>query len=175
MTDPRKSSTTAPPRDVVSNAELVRWSLGCLNAKEVNNLRSFWTADTVVDFPTGKCRGADAIADYFEQVFAAVHDFDMEIVSIAESGKDVLVHWHLTGRHVGTFVGVAGTGRPIALDGFDHFIIADRKVVTNTVRYDQMEFARQIRMLPPDGSVADRVMKAVFNAKTLVTGIVRRR
>lgn len=176
MSDPRKSSTTtAPPKDDVSNAELVRWALGRLNAKDITGLRRFWTADTIVDFPTGTCRGADAIAAYFEEVFAAVHDFDMEVVSIAESGKDVLVHWHLTGRHVGTFVGVAGTGRPIALDGFDHFVIADRKVATNTVRYDQMEFARQIKMLPPDGSNADRAMKAAFNARTRVAGSIRRR
>ncbi|MFF0815593.1 ester cyclase [Rhodococcus sp. NPDC003318] len=176
MSDPsHTSTTTAPPRDV-SNTELVRWAFGRLNANDVDSLRSFWwTADSVVRFPTGTCRGTAEIAAYFDQLFAAVADFAMEVVSISESGDDVFVHWHVTGRHVGTFVGVAGTGRRIDFEGIDHFVVAGGKVDTNTVRYDQMEFARQIHMLPPDGSMADRAMKAAFNATTRVVGIVRRR
>ncbi|SDD44572.1 ester cyclase [Rhodococcus tukisamuensis] len=174
MPDPRHTSTTtAPPRDV-SDAELVRWAIGRLNAKDIDSLRTFWTANSVVHFPTGTCRGTADIAAYFEQVFAAVPDFDLEIESIAQSGGDVFVHWHLTGRHVGPLFGIAGTGRRIDFEGIEHFVIADGKVVTNTVRYDQMEFARQIKMLPLDGSIADRAMKAVFNAKTRVVGIARR-
>jgi hypothetical protein len=38
-----------------------------------------------------------------------------------------------------------------------------------------MEFARQIKLLPPDGSIADRAMKAAFNAKTRVVSMTRRR
>ncbi|WP_231869068.1 ester cyclase [Rhodococcus opacus] len=94
---------------------------------------------------------------------------------MAEAGNDVLVHWHLTGRHVGTFVGIAAAGRRIEFEGFDHFVIADGKVVTNMVRYDQMEFARQIKLLPPDGSIADRALKAAFNAKPVWRAIARRR
>ena len=94
---------------------------------------------------------------------------------MAEAGNDVLVHWRVTGRHVGTFVGVAATGRRIEFEGFDHFVIEDGKVVTNTVRYDQMEFARQIELLPPDGLIADRALKAAFNAKTRVVNMARRR
>lgn len=103
-------------------------------------------------------------------MFAAVTDFAFELISIAESGNDVLVHWHLTGRHVGTFVGIAATGRRIDFEGFDYFVI-----VTTTVRYDQMKFARQIKLLPTDGSIADRAMNGVFNAKTRIAGLARRR
>ncbi|SEC32481.1 ester cyclase [Rhodococcus koreensis] len=175
MSDRSPTSTTFPPPNDVSNALLVRWAFERINAKDVGSLRSFWTSDSTVHFPTGTCRGSDEIAVYFDQVFAAVSDFAFEIVAMAEAGNDVLVHWRLTGRHVGTFVGVAATGRRIEFEGFDHFVIADGKVVTNTVRYDQMEFARQIKLLPPDGSIADRALKAAFNAKTRVVGIARRR
>ncbi|MFC4604503.1 ester cyclase [Rhodococcus kronopolitis] len=167
-------SPTTPPSDV-SNTQLVQWAFDRINAHDVDSLRNFWTADSTVHLPTGTCRGSAQIAAYFNQVFAAVADFSFEIVSIAESGNDVLVHWRLTGRHVGTFVGIAATGRQIELEGFDHFVIRDGKVATNTVRYDQMEFARQIKLLPADGSVADRAMKAAFNAKTRLVGITRRR
>ncbi|WP_307854319.1 ester cyclase [Rhodococcus sp. B50] len=126
-------------------------------------------------FPYGTCHGYAEIAAYFEEVFVALADFTLEIISIAEAGNDVLVHWHLSGRHVGTFAGIAATGRHIDLEGFDHFILENGHVVTNTVRYDQMEFARQIKLLPADRSFADRALKAAFNATTRVGHLVRRR
>ncbi|GAA4471941.1 hypothetical protein GCM10023094_03520 [Rhodococcus olei] len=176
MPDHRLTSTAVAPPNDASNAELVRWAFDRLNAKDVQSLRTyFWTADSVVHFPTGTCRGSAEIAGYFDQVFAAIADFAMESVAVAASGDDVFVHWHLTGRHVDTFAGIAATGRRIDLEGMDHFVIADGTVVTNTVRYDQMEFARQIKLLPPDGSIADRAMKAGFNVTTHVLGMARRR
>ncbi|QYB02657.1 ester cyclase [Rhodococcus sp. USK10] len=175
MSEHSPTSTTTPPPNDVSNALLVRWAFERINAKDVASLRNFWTSDSTVHFPTGTCRGSDEIAVYFEQVFAAVSDLVFEIVSMAEAGNDVLAHWRVTGRHVGAFVGVAATGRRIEFEGFDHFVIAGGKVVANTVRYDQMEFDRQIKLLPPDGSIADRALKAAFNAKTRVVGMARRR
>ncbi|QYB00455.1 ester cyclase (plasmid) [Rhodococcus sp. USK10] len=176
MPDPSPTSTPLAPPNDVTNAQLVQWAFDRINAQDVESLRNFfWTADSTVHFPTGTCHGSTEIAAYFDQVFAAVTDFAFEMVSIAESGNDVLAHWHLTGRHVGTFVGIAATGRRIDFEGFDHFVIEDKKVVTNTVRYDQMEFARQIKLLPPDGSIADRGLKAAFNAKTRVVSVARRR
>ncbi|ABG99441.1 possible ester cyclase (plasmid) [Rhodococcus jostii RHA1] len=170
------TSSAVPPPNDASKTHLVRWAIDRINAHDVDSLRNyFWAADSLVHFPTGTCRGSTEVATYFNQVFDAVADFAFEIVSIAESGDDVLLHWHVSGQHVGTFVGIAATGQRIEFDGFDHFVIVDGKVVTNTVRYDQMEFARQIKLLPPDGSIADRALKAAFNAKTRVVSMTRRR
>lgn len=175
MPDHTISSTPIAPPNDASKTQLVQWAIGRISAQDLDSLRNFWTADTTVHFPTGTCHGHAEIAAYFEQVFAALADFTLEIVSVAESGHDVLVHWHLTGQHVGTFMGIAGTGRRIDLEGFDHFVVENDHVVTNTVRYDQMEFARQIQLLPADGSVADRALKVAFNAVTRVRHLARRR
>jgi hypothetical protein len=40
------------------------------------------------------------------------------------------------------------------------------RIVENTVYYDGLTFARQIGMLPRQGSAADRAMLAAFNAAT---------
>lgn len=66
------------------------------------------------------------------------------------------------------------TGRKIALDGIDHFVVRDGAVATNFVGFDQMQFARQTGMLPPDGSRADRAMKTAFNARSRLTARLRR-
>lgn len=159
-------TTTTPPTDV-SNGELVRWAFEVLNTRDVTPLRAFWTDATVERFPQETARGADAIAAYFEATFAALPDFHIEIVALVEQGDDVFVQWHLTGTHSGAaFQGIEPTGRPVALDGIDHFVVRDDMVASNFVVYDQMQFARQVGMLPADGSRADRGMKAAFNAKT---------
>lgn len=156
-----------PPVDV-SNGELVRWSFGVLNSRDVSALRPLWSDESIERFPDRTCRGADEIAAYFESLFAALPDWHMQLVGIAEQGDDVFAQWHLTGTHLGPLLGIAPTGKAIAVDGMDHFVLRDGKVVTNFVVVDQMQYARQIGMMPPDGSPADRALKAAFNARTRV-------
>lgn len=167
--------TALAPPSPATNTDLVRWAFSRLNAHDLDSVRQFWTDDTVEHFPTGTVRGADDIAAYFQSVFDALDGFNLEIISAVGEGDDVFVHWRLTGRHAGTFLGVAPTGKAVDLEGMDHFALADGLVVSNTVRYDQMEFARQIGLMPPDGSAADRALKAAFNAKVRAVGAMRRR
>jgi predicted SnoaL-like aldol condensation-catalyzing enzyme len=166
----------ATPPTGVSNAEVIRWAFEMLNTRDVEPLRALWTDATLERFPSVTLHGAEAMADYFTTLFAALPDFRMKVVAIAESGDDVFVHWHLTGTHTGGRVeGVEPTGRALAIDGMDHFVIRDNTVATNFVVFDQMQFARQIGMLPPDGSPADRATKAAFNAKTRLLARLRGR
>lgn len=164
----------APPTGV-GNGELVRWLFEVVNARDVETLRRIWTPRTIERFPDGTYQGADALAAYFAAAFAALPDWHIRVVSIVEQGEDVFVHWHLTGTHTGAaFLGIEATGRAIALDGIDHFVLRDGLVVTNFVVFDQMQFARQIGLLPRDGSRADRALKAAFNARTRLARRLRR-
>jgi steroid delta-isomerase-like uncharacterized protein len=156
----------ASPPTGVSNGELIRWAFDALNRRDLDALRQTWTAETVDRFPDRTCRGPDEIAGYFEDAFAAIPDWNMQVVAIAEQGEDVFVHWHLEGTHQGPLLGIEATGKPLAIDGMDHFVIRDGKVVTNFVVFDQMQYARQIGMMPPDASAADKGLKAAFNART---------
>jgi len=159
-----------------SNGALVRWTFAVINERDVTALRSVWTDATVERFPATTVRGADAMVAYFETLFAALPDLHMRVVALAEDGEDVFVHWHLTGTHTGSpFEGIDATGRTVAIDGMDHFVIRDGTIATNFVVFDQMQFARQIGLLPPDGSRADRATKAAFNAKTRLLARLRRR
>jgi predicted ester cyclase len=165
---------TTPPAGV-SNTELIRWAFERLNARDLAGLRQFWGPETVERFPDGTCTGSDEIAAYFATAMAAMPDWHMEVVKIAEHGDDVFVHWHLTGTHSGgPFQGIEPTDKTVALDGMDHFVLRDGRVVSNFVVFDQMQFARAIGMLPPDGSRADRAVKKAFNARTRLVTRLRR-
>ncbi len=70
--------------------------------------------------------------------------------------------------------GIAPTGNSFELDGVDHFVLRDGKIESNFVVFDQLQFARQIGMMPADGSTADRAMKAAFNGKTRLRERIKR-
>ena len=90
----------------------------------------------------------------------------MEIVGLTAQDDDVFVQWRLQGRHTGPLLGIAPTGKELTIDGMDHFVLRDGRVVSNFVVFDRFQYAQQLGMMPPDGSRADRGMKAAFNAQT---------
>jgi hypothetical protein len=77
------------------------------------------------------------------------------------------VEWRLEGTLDGApFMGIEPTGKHVEIRGFDLFELEDGDLVSNTAYFDGMGFARQIGMLPPDGSGTDRAMRSAFNAVT---------
>ena len=166
--------TTATAPENATNAELIRWAFDMLNQHDVAPLRRFWTDASVERFPDRTCHGTDEIAGYFEEAFAAIPDFHMEVLAVAEQGEDVFVHWHLTGTHLGPIMGIEPTGKKLSIDGMDHFVLRDGAVVSNFVVFDQMQYALQLGMLPPPGSSGDRAFKGMFNARTKLAGRLKR-
>jgi steroid delta-isomerase-like uncharacterized protein len=156
----------ATPPTGVSNAELIRWSFDQLNRHDSSAMRQLWRDDTLQRFPDRTCHGADEIAAYFEETFAALPDLHVAIVALVERDDEVFVRWRLTGTQQGRIQGIDGTGRRIELDGVDHFTLRDGAIVSNFVVFDQLQWGRQIGLMPPAGSAADRGMKAAFNART---------
>ena len=61
------------------------------------------------------------------------------------------------------------------LRGTDLMEVRDGKNVSNTAYYDGMSFARQIGLMPPQDSGAERAMKSAFNAATRVRRAVAER
>lgn len=168
------ADASTPPKGV-SPEELVRWTFGRINAHDIDAIMPLWSK-TVEHFPQGTRRGADAIADYFFEVIAAMpNDFQLEIQGLAAQGEDVFVRWEMSGTFNGAkFNGIAATGARIELGGIDHFVIRDDAIVSNHVQFDQMNFARQLGMLPEDGSLPDKALKSLFNLKTSAAGAIKR-
>lgn len=165
---------TAEVPTQASNAELVAWAFEMINQRNIEILKQFWTPETEERFPDRTCHGADEIAAYFEDVLGALSDFRLQPVTITEQGDDVFVQWQMTGTHTGTFMGIAPTGKQIAVAGMDHFVVRDGKVISNFVVFDRMQFAQQIGMMAPDDSRADRTLKGAFNARTKLAARLRR-
>ena len=58
--------------------------------------------------------------------------------------------------------------KAIDVRGLDLIELEDGEIVTLTAYYDGASFARQVGLLPPEGSGAERAMMGAFNAVTKV-------
>jgi steroid delta-isomerase-like uncharacterized protein len=122
----------------------------------------------------------EEVVAWFRGFFDAVPDLHMDVedVTIAgEPGRErVTVRWHITGTFSGApYMGIQPTGRPVDLRGMDLIDVEDGRVAGNNIYYDQLTFARQVGMLPAEGSQGDRLMTGVFNLVTKARAAVRQR
>jgi len=101
----------------------------------------------------------------------AVPDLRFEIVSTTTEDDRCAVQYRIRGTFAGpgTLSGLAATGHPIAIEGFDLLTVRDGLIQSNEAFPDSIALPRQIGMMPPQGSAADRRLMSAFNAKTRVT------
>jgi steroid delta-isomerase-like uncharacterized protein len=124
----------------------------------------------------GEFRGKDAVRDFFRELFAAMPDFHMTVEHVVADESTVVVKWRARATFTSApFQGIQPTGKPVEIRGLDFFEIEDGLIRRNTVFYDGASFARQIGMLPREGSLTDRMMRVLFNLKTRLVRPFRRR
>jgi glyoxylase-like metal-dependent hydrolase (beta-lactamase superfamily II)/predicted ester cyclase len=157
-----------------SKAEAVaRRYFEAIDARDLETVVSLWAeggrenvrgqVDTVA--PEG-------VREFIGGLIDAIPDLHMEIVSTTTEDDRCGVQWRLTGTFAGPggFGGIAPTGRRIELEGLDVLTVRDGLIQSNDAFTDAMTFARQIGMMPPEGSAAEQRMTGAFNAKTRLSG-----
>lgn len=155
---------------------IARRAFMALARHDLDHPELIWAEGAVDHFlPVGDAVGREAIVGYFRDMFAAIPDLDIAVERTVAAPPYVVVQWRLTGTFTGRRLqGVRPTGRRIDLRGCDVAEIRDGLVVDNTVYWDGAEFARQVGLLPAQGSRADRALLRAFNASTWVRGLGRR-
>ena len=145
--------------------------LAAANAHDIEGMVSFWELGAVETFPTfGETyRLPDEFASNFESLFKAVPDVSWEIVSVTADGNRAVVRSKMSGTHLGTYQGIARTGRQFSIETIDFLQIRDGKIVHNDVVLDGLEILRQLGVLPPAGSRRERAMQKGFNTMTAAT------
>lgn len=137
-----------------------------LKRHDLDAMQSRARDDAIDDFVAiGQFRGRAAIRGLFNELLGAFPDFDIEVVHMVGDDQHAVIQWHATGTFTGTpFQGVHATGRRVDLRGCDVMRFEDGKLTHNTIYYDGLGFARQVGLLPREGSAADKAMTAAFNA-----------
>jgi hydroxyacylglutathione hydrolase len=113
----------------------------------------------------------DGVREFIGALMAAIPDLSMQVISTTTEAERCGVHWRLTGTFAGPgqLSGIAPTGQRVELEGFDLLRVRDGLIHSNDAFSDTATFARQIGMLPAQGSSAEQRMAGAFNAKTRLT------
>lgn len=157
-----------------SKAEAIaRRYFAAIDARDLESAISMW-ADGGHENVRGQVDvlAPEGVREFLGEMFAAVPDLSMEVISTTTEQDRCGVQWRLRGTFAGPgpFGGVAPTGTPIELEGFDLITVRDDLIQSNDAFTDSTTFARQIGMLPPQDSQAEKRMMGAFNAKTRLTG-----
>jgi steroid delta-isomerase-like uncharacterized protein len=157
--------------------EKVRAYFEAMDNRDAEGMASHWSDEGVEDVvPVGVLRGRDELREYFSSLFAAMPDARTTVTRLIAGEQSCAVEWRLEGTLSGApFMGIEPTDKHVEIRGFDLFELENEKLVSNTAYFDGMGFARQIGMLPPDGSGTDRAMRGAFNAVTKLRRAVAER
>jgi steroid delta-isomerase-like uncharacterized protein len=170
-----------PQRKRITRRKAVEQTLrsyfDAIDNRDPDAIVAHWREDGVDDVvPVGVLRGRDEMRGYFEMLFAAVPDTRMTVTRLVAGEQSCAVEWRIEGTFDGApYLGIEPTGKHVEMRGFDLFELEDGELVTCTGYFDGASFARQIGMLPADGSGADRAMKSAFNAMTKLRRAVAER
>jgi steroid delta-isomerase-like uncharacterized protein len=116
--------------------------------------------------------GRAAIRAFFESLFAAFPDFDLQVERVTADASSAVVQWRSIGTFSGApFEGIEPNGKRVEIRGADCMVFEDGRIRHNTIYYDGATFARAVGLLPAQGSATERGMTAAFNA---VTGLKKR-
>ena len=123
--------------------------------------------------PVGELRVPDELRAYFEELFAAMPDFEYEVTSLIEQGDRVAVHWTATGHFSGRpYAGIRANGSTIATEGADLIEVEDGLIKRLDSYWDDSAIARQIGVLPARKSAQERLLLGLFNTKTRLKSLL---
>jgi steroid delta-isomerase-like uncharacterized protein len=148
--------------------ERARSYFEAMDRRDVAGMLEHWREDGVEDVvAVGVLRGNEDRGSFFGSMFAAMPDARTTVMRLVAGEQSCAVEWRLEGTFEGApFMGVEPTGRHVEMRGMDLLEFEDGQIVSLTAYSDGAAFARQIGLLPADGSGADRAMKSAFNALT---------
>jgi steroid delta-isomerase-like uncharacterized protein len=175
------ASSEKPQRKRITRRKAVEQKLRsyfeAMDNRDAHAMASHWREDGVEDIvPVGVLRGHDELRDYFASLFAAMPDARTTVTRLVAGEQSCAVEWRLEATLNGEpLMGIEPNGKHIEIRGFDLFELEDGELVSNTAYFDGAGLARQIGMLPADGSGADRAMKGAFNAVTKLRRAVAER
>ena len=110
----------------------------------------------------------EGVRDFIGELLDAFPDLDFEVVSTTTEGERCAVQWRFTGTFAGpgSIKGLAPTGDRVAMEGIDLVTVRDALIQSNDAFPDSISLPRQIGMMPPQDSAAERRLFGAFNAST---------
>jgi glyoxylase-like metal-dependent hydrolase (beta-lactamase superfamily II)/predicted ester cyclase len=149
-------------------AKVARTYFDAVAARDIDAMAACWHPGGVDSIaPVGDLTVPDGLRAFFGELFTAVPDMRFEVLDVVAARNQAAVRWHSTGTFCGgPLQGVEPTGARIDLEGIDLLTVENGLIRRNDAYYDGTQLARQIGVMPPRDSAAERGMTSAFNART---------
>ncbi|MGI9020760.1 MAG: ester cyclase [Solirubrobacterales bacterium] len=148
-----------------------------IKARDLDGMVAVWKPDSM-DYLYGLAalRVPQDLRAWFGSTFRAFPDFQMEVADMVAYGDKAAVRWTATGTFSGPgkFQGLSATGAKVNIEGLDLLTIEDGQIVENRAYTDASELARQLGAMPPQGSLGEKAMLGMVNARTGAAGLIKR-
>lgn len=133
------------------------------NLRAVSDVLAFWNTQNiagVLSFYNEDIRwrnvaleetyeGKEAVEEFLERLFTAFPDLHFEVTHKIARGNNVAEQWLIRGTHLGSFLGVPPTGRPVEIPGMSMVEMRDGRFLRDSFYFDTGIVLRQLRLLPP--------------------------
>ena len=158
--------------------DVARSYFDAIGRRDLDAIESHYSDDVVVDaLGQGISRGPKEMRAFFAAIFAALPDSEMITDRVLGGDGVAVVEWRLRGNFTGEpLFGIDATGVWIEQRGCDVIELDDDgKIARNTAYQDGIEMLRQIGMMSPLDSPAERALKQAFNLTTRARKALRER
>jgi steroid delta-isomerase-like uncharacterized protein len=130
-----------------ANKALMRRAFETLNKHEMSAFFEFYADCTYHSSATGELKG-EAFRKFFTTAMAAFPDLRFNMQDQIAEGDKVVTRYQITGTHRGEFMGIAPTGKQIAITGICLDRIARGTVVEEWDEWDALSMIRQLGVVP---------------------------
>ena len=161
------TGTVAADRERLQADYLAAW-----NDRDAARIASFFTTDAVYDDRgAGEvARGRAEIQAHASRLHAAFSDLQFELVRSAHGEDFSAGEWRSRMTHSGEIDGLAPTGRVVESAGVDVATLdGEGRIVHLVSYYDGAEIMRDLGVLPPRGSRAERILARLASLKSRVS------
>jgi steroid delta-isomerase-like uncharacterized protein len=151
-----------------SEIEVVRALYDAFNAGDLEDAAVLVSDDfQLTDVAAGQTlSGPDGIRRWLDMFRTALPDASAELVTVVAEGPRVATEHVGRGTHRGPLIGPGGTipptGRAIELRLAELFEVHEGRITSLHAYYDSASLMRQLGLLPPQGSSAERGMTSLM-------------
>ena len=129
----------------MNNAQIAKELVLAFNRHDTSGIMTLFAEkgsfrDAILEEPL---YGEDA-AKYFDEVFAAFPDFNVEVLSITADDQQAVIEWNLRGTFEGEFQGMRPTGNSFLFSGASILRISGGKIVAIQEYWDSRVFMEQL-------------------------------
>jgi steroid delta-isomerase-like uncharacterized protein len=161
---------------VADASEIVRRYFDAVARRDLDAAMACWAPGAIDHLaPVGELRVPEELRAYFEDLFAAIPDFQYEVLDLFAQGNKVASHWRAKGTFTGCrYQGLEPNGAEIRTEGADVAQVEDGLIKRLDSYWDESALARQIGVLPAKRSVQERTLFGLFNARTRAKSLIGR-